>query len=77
MAVPTNQINNQPSLTTAAYFDIWMKVYNLDFFTIYPSSFTEGQGTIKWKEATFNLAAMNDTNWVTDQTPTGTNIVTD
>jgi hypothetical protein len=77
MAVPTNQINNPPSLTTAAYYDIWMKVYNLDFFSIYPSSFTEGQGTIKWKEATFNLAAMNDTNWVTDQTPTGTNIVTD
>ncbi len=77
MAVPTNNTSNPPSLTTAAYYDIWMKVYNLDFFSIYPSSFTEGQGTIKWKEATFNLAAMNDTNWVTDQTPTGTNIVTD
>ena len=77
MAVPTNNSSNPPSLTTAAYYDIWMKVYNLDFFSIYPSSFTEGQGTIKWKEATFNLAAMNDTNWVRDQTPTGTNIVTD
>ena len=77
MAVPTNNSSNPPSLTTAAYYDIWMKVYNLDFFSIYPSSFTEGQGTIKWKEATFDLAKINDTNWVRDQTPTGTNIVTD
>lgn len=77
MAVPTNNSSNPPSLTTAAYYDIWIKVYNLDFVSIYPSSFTEGQGTIKWKEASFNLAAMNDTNWVRDQTPTGTNIVTD
>ena len=66
MAVLTNATTNPPSTTVPAYYDIWVQVYNLDFISIYPSSFTEGQGSIKWKEATFNLASMNDTNWVRD-----------
>lgn len=66
VAVLTNATTNQPSTTVAAYYDIWVQVYNLDFISIYPSSFTEGQGSIKWKEATFNLASITDTNWVRD-----------
>lgn len=76
MAVPTNKVDNPPSLTTPAYFDIWMEVYNYDFFSIYSSSFTEGQGTLKWTKGTFILNEIDDTNWVRTQTPTGTNIVT-
>ena len=72
MAVPTNQ----PSLTTPACYDIWMEVYNLDFISIYPSSFTEGQGTIKWTNGILNVNAITDANLVRTQTPTGTNIVT-
>ena len=75
MAVPTNLSTNPPSLTTPACYDIWMEVYNLDFLSIYPSSFTEGQGTIKWTQGTFALNAITDTNLVRTQTPTGTNIV--
>ena len=66
VAVLTNATTNQPSTTVAAYYDIWVQVYNLDFISIYPSSFTEGQGSIKWKEANFNLGSMTDTNWVRD-----------
>lgn len=64
VAVLTNATTNQPSATVSAYYDIWVQVYNLDFISIYPSSFTEGQGTIKWKDATFDLGSMTDTNWV-------------
>lgn len=75
MAVPTNLSTNQPSLTTPACFDIWMEIYNLDFISIYPSSFTEGQGTIKWTNGILNVNAITDANLVRTQTPTGTNIV--
>lgn len=70
-AVPTNQ----PSLATPALYDIWMQVYNLDFISIYPSSFTEGQGTIKWTNGILNVGAITDANLVRSQEPTGTTIV--
>ena len=70
-AVPTNQ----PSLTTPALYEIWMEVYNLDFISIYPSSFTEGQGTIKWTNGILNVNAITDANLVRRQEPTGTAIV--
>jgi hypothetical protein len=66
-AVPTNQ----PSLATPALYDIWMQVYNLDFISIYPSSFTEGQGTIKWTNGILNVGAITDANLVRSQEPTG------
>ena len=71
IAVPTNLSTNPPSLTTPACYDIWMQVYNLDFISIYPSSFTEGQGTIKWTNGILNVNAITDANLVRTQEPTG------
>ena len=72
IAVMTNQASGPPSDTMAAYYDIWMEIYDLDFFTVYPSSFTEGQGYVKWKEAEFALKDVNDENWVRSGEPTPT-----
>jgi hypothetical protein len=49
----------------SAWYDIWVEIYNLDFFSIYPCSKKEGQGSINWKEAYFPLSDMSKaTDWV-------------
>lgn len=69
-AVLCNSASNLPSDTTDAYYDIWIQIYNLDFFTVYPSSATEGQGDIKWTPGYFNLATMTEaTSVVLHATP--------
>lgn len=69
-AVLANASSNLPSDTIDAYYDIWIQIYNLDFFTVYPSSIKEGQGDIKWKDGYFDLRTMtNATDWVLSATP--------
>lgn len=70
VAILTNSSSNLPSTTVSAYYDIWIQVYHPDFFTIYPSSITEGQGSIQWKVDYFPLNDMTDaTNWVRSSEP--------
>ena len=61
---------NPPSDTTSAYYDLWIEVYQADFISVYPSSVTEGQGHIKWRDAHWNLESVTDTNWVKASKPT-------
>ena len=64
-------LTNTPSDTSDAYYDIWIKIFKLDFFSIYPSSFTEGQGSIEWKNSHFVLEEMEQaTDWVKSTQPT-------
>ena len=68
-AVLTNVVGNPPSDTTSAYYDIWIEVYQADFVSVYPSSVTEGQGHIKWRDAHWALESVTDTNWVKSSKP--------
>lgn len=65
LAVLSNAPGSPPSDTVAAWYDIWVEIYSLDFFSIYPCSKKEGQGSINWKEAYFQLSDMSKaTDWV-------------
>ena len=68
-AVLTNVVGNPPSDTTSAYYDLWIEVYQADFISVYPSSVTEGQGHIKWRDAHWALESVTDTNWVKSSKP--------
>lgn len=68
-AVLTNVVGNPPSDTTSAYYDLWIEVYQADFVSVYPSSVTEGQGHIKWRDAHWALESVTDTNWVKSSKP--------
>jgi hypothetical protein len=59
-AVPVNT----PSETEPAHYGIWVQIYNLDFFSIYQSSFNEGQGVLLWEKGVFALNDITDTNLV-------------
>ena len=69
-AVLTNSLSNLPSETVPAYYDVWIEIYNLDFFTLYKSSITEGNGSVKWTDGYFNLHDINDNAWVRNTMPT-------
>ena len=69
-AVLTNSLSNLPSETVPAYYDVWIEIYNLDFFTLYKSSITEGNGSVKWTDGYFNLHDINDKAWVRSTMPT-------
>ena len=63
-------LTTTPSDTSDAYYDIWIKIFKADFFSIYPSSFTEGQGSIEWKNSHFILEDMEQsTDWVKSTQP--------
>lgn len=63
-------LTNTPSDTTSAYYDIWVQIYYPDFFTIYQSSVTEGQGTINWTTGNYALETMEQaTNYVKSTEP--------
>lgn len=68
-AVLTNVVGNPPSDTTSAYYDLWIEVYQADFISVYPSSVTEGQGHIQWRNAHWALENITDTNWVKASQP--------
>lgn len=59
-AVPVNT----PSDTEPAHYGIWVQIYNIDFFSIYQSSFNEGQGVLLWEKGVFALNNITDTNLV-------------
>lgn len=63
-------LTNTPSDTVSAYYDIWIQIYNPDFFTVYQSSVTEGQGTINWTTGNYALETMEEaTNYVKSTEP--------
>ena len=59
-AVPVNTASD----IEPAHYGIWVQIYNLDFFSIYQSSFTEGQGVLLWEKGIFALNDITDTNIV-------------
>lgn len=74
IAVLKNADSNSPSDTVSAWYDIWIQIAKNDFFTIYPSSFTEGQGSINWTKGYYPLEKMTDaTHCVRSSTPTSEN----
>jgi hypothetical protein len=63
-------LTNTPSDTVSAYYDIWIEIYYPDFFTVYQSSVTEGQGSIRWTNGYYTLDTMEQaTDYVKHTTP--------
>lgn len=65
---------NTPSDTEPAHYAIWVQIYNFDFFSIYQSSFNEGQGVLLWEKGVFILNNITDSNIVRDDVQGGSTI---
>lgn len=69
-AVPVNTASD----TEPAHYGIWVQIYNIDFFSIYQSSFNEGQGVLLWEKGVFALNDITDTNIVRAEVQGGSTI---
>lgn len=56
-AILANAYDMLPSDTVSACYEIWVEIYGMDFFSVYPSTMTEGQGHVQWRDGYVDVGA--------------------